>query len=724
MLARSLGIQQQMTIASIEPNQPTDSRALTESGEAPKSVAWTQHLWRQLLSWTICAALASGGLGLLADGVRLAWARAPLRIVLAGALCSPALAILLSLFAGPVLALVSAAGAWLARGGVLRKALSPLPVALLAGLAAFTITQVRHHQDTTMRNLLIGATTVALLTIAFACARSAPRMVRLFAVAFGISAFLLDALVPRWYYREIHDLLGLVTVAGGLAILSPLRRRLLQKSLSRRFGVTLILALVLAIAVVKVVDVAAPGWRAQSERCALYGPALARAGRALVDFDRDGFSPVFWGGDCDDFDAHRNPLASDGPGKGDANCNGVDPPAAPTDAQRGLLPAAGDANLGPQAIDLVVLATVDALRADSLVPSLMPHLVAASAGGVLFERAYSSGTRTSVTLPLVQTGSRKGLPLGKRLASAGVATSIVVADAGMEGLDAMAPSFERVVTPTKGRWPGVDATDRALRLIDEVGSRRHYLWVHYYDAHTPYPAAANPPFPVPVGLHSSYARYAAGVVAADLALGKLLDGLSQRGRLARALIIVGSDHGESFGEHGMLFHAASAYEPVVRIPLVLLAPGIAPIRYRHLVCHGDVFPTILGALGMAQDEDESYGRSWLRLRTAPDLPLHGFVFVRSAQAASGGDVMSPLLAIVDDRYKLIKTVEDSLVQLFDVVDDPGEKVDLLHRLPAVARRLELSLETYRDVIGYPADEDLADLKTFGERRLDPDGNVF
>ena len=114
-----------------------------------------------------------------------------------------------------------------------------------------------------MRNLLIGATTMALLTIAFACARSAPRLVRLFAVAFGIAAFLIDALVPRWYYREIHDLLGVLTVAGGLAILSPLRRRLLGKSLSRRFGVALILTLVLAIAVVKVVDVAAPGWRAR-----------------------------------------------------------------------------------------------------------------------------------------------------------------------------------------------------------------------------------------------------------------------------------------------------------------------------------------------------------------------------------------------------------------------------------------------------------------------------
>ena len=244
-----------MTVASIEPKQPSDLRAL------PKSLEWMQRLCRQLLSWTICAALAAGGLGLLADGVRLAWARAPMRIVLAGALCSSALAILLSLLAGPVLALLSAASAWLLRGGVLRKALSPLPVALLAGLTSFTITQVRHHQDATMRNLLIGATTMALLTIAFACARSAPRLVRLFAVAFGIAAFLIDALVPRWYYREIHDLLGLLTVAGGLAILSPLRRRLLRKSLSRRFGVALILAFVLAIAVVKVVDVAAPGWR-------------------------------------------------------------------------------------------------------------------------------------------------------------------------------------------------------------------------------------------------------------------------------------------------------------------------------------------------------------------------------------------------------------------------------------------------------------------------------
>jgi len=53
MFVLGLGNQQPMTIASIEPNQPIDSRALKESGEASKSVAWTQHLWRELLSWTI-----------------------------------------------------------------------------------------------------------------------------------------------------------------------------------------------------------------------------------------------------------------------------------------------------------------------------------------------------------------------------------------------------------------------------------------------------------------------------------------------------------------------------------------------------------------------------------------------------------------------------------------------------------------------------------------------
>jgi len=72
----------------------------------------------------------------------------------------------------------------------------------------------------------------------------------------------------------------------------------------------------------------------------------------------------------------------------------------------------------------------------------------------------------------------------------------------------------------------------------------------------------------------------------------------------------------------------------------------------------------------------------------------------------------------------VKTLEDSLQQLFDLEADPGEQLDLLPRLPGVAKRLERDLETYRDLIGYPADEDLADLRTFAARRIDAEGNVY
>jgi len=105
-------------------------------------------------------------------------------------------------------------------------------------------------------------------------------------------------------------------------------------------------------------------------------------------------------------------------------------------------------------------------------------------------------------------------------------------------------------------------------------------------------------------------------------------------------------------------------------------------------------------------------------------PLHSFVVIRSAQATSGGDVMSPLLAIVDGRYKLIKTIEDGLTELYDVSTDPGELVELWPAQPTIGRSLERQLETYRDVVGYPADEELADLRTFGARLIGPNGEVY
>ena len=679
-----------------------------------------KRIWSWVLVSTGTLALLSGLLSLLTDGVRLALARLPVRIVLAGGASASALAILLSLVAGPMFAAICALSTRLAGTGMLGKILSPLPELGLATWVAFAVTSVRHRQDPGMRQALVGATALLISACLLAARPSAHRLLRACALGVALAMFLVDAVLPRWYYRELHDVLALITASGLLAVVLPWAR----KHEARRFAVPLCAAVVFALATLALVDRAAPGWRSRAHEHGLYGDALARAARALVDFDRDGFSPVAWGGDCDDFSAARHPLASDGHGQGDRNCNGIDPPLAPTEAERGLAPALGHPNLDPGAIDLVILVTVDALRADVLAPHLMPNLFARAQRGLVFERAYASSTRTAQSLPLLQQSHRGGKPLGLRLSSQGIATTAVVADHDLEGTEAIAKTFARIHTPERGRWQAAQATARALEAIDEIGSQRHYLWLHFYDAHTPYPTVGAAPVAIPVGLDPSYARYATGVSAADVGFGQLIDGVDRRGRLARTVVIVTGDHGEAFGEHGMLFHAASAFEPLVHVPGVLLAPGLAPQRSQQLVCHADIFPTILGAFALAAPDDETLGRSWLRLRAAPDAPLHRFVVVRSAHATSGGDVMSPMLAIVDERYKLIKTIEDGLMELYDVPADPTEQTDLWPVHPAVGRRLERELETYRDVVGYPADEELADLKTFGARMIGAQGELY
>ena len=687
-------------------------------------VSWLQIMgwraWSSATSWALALAAVSGTLAFVVDATRLALARVSVRIVLASGLSAAALAVMLSLVVGTLLAALVAVCDRVSLMGIVGRTLAPLPLVAASAWLANAIMSTNHRQDPGMHLALVAG---SALLIAFSLPAAKVRAHRLFRVCtFGLTAgiFLVDAALPRWYYREIHDLMAMVTVAELLILVTPWRRSLRRRRLLR----PMVAVVSVSLAILFLVDWVAPGWRPRAREHGLYSGAVARAVRALVDFDRDGFSPVAWGGDCNDFSSARNPLAADGPGLGDMNCNGIDPPKFPTDAQRGLAPPAGEPNLAVGAVDLVVLATIDALRADSLTPRLMPNYCAVGSLGITFERAYSNGTRTAITLPLAQKNYRDGVPLATRLFNAGIKTTAVIADSGLEGTAAIATTYELVVKPDHGRWQGLQATEAALRAIDEAGNNRHFLWIHLYDAHTPYPWIADPPVPTPPGLDPSYARYATGVKNADFAFGELVAGLARRNRLEKTLIIASADHGEAFGEHSMLFHSASTYEPLVHIPLVMAGPGVSPQHSSLLVSQADIFPTVLGTFGMMNPEDEFLGRSWLRLSSAPDAPLHRFVVIRSAFATSGGDVMSPMLAIVHGHHKLAKTLENGITELFNLDDDPGENTDLWPSDPGTGRYLDHSLEMYRDIVGYPADEDLSDMKTYGARMIGPAGEVY
>jgi hypothetical protein len=447
-------------------------------------------------------------------------------------------------------------------------------------------------------------------------------------------------------------------------------------------------------------------------------PRLARAFRAMVDFDGDGFSPVAWGGDCNDLDSARNPLAREEAVGRDMNCNGWALSAQSTDADRGLALPSGQPDLPHGAADLALLITVDCLASDAFTPEVMPRLHEYARRGVVFSRLYAGGSRTHLSLPLMQRGADRSPPVTSRLAAAGVLSTAVLGYYDHDMGDIVAgfrvlnlQTYEKPLDPQiaaspllriEGEADATAITNRAIEDLREHEGQRHYLWLHYFDAHWPYrPRPASERIAAPPGRPREMGQFLTEAHHIDAELGRLFDELDRSGRLARTVVVVTADHGEGFGRHDVRYHGITAYEMLVHVPGVLLAPGLAPGVYDGLVSHRDIPATLLGAFGEVAHEPtvERFGRSWLRLRAAPRAPLHRFVVTRSSRAVEVSGFAMPMAAIVQGNYKLIVTFEDGLRELYDLRADPDEAHDLAPQLelPQLSRALEI----FRDLDSYP-----------------------
>jgi membrane-anchored protein YejM (alkaline phosphatase superfamily) len=403
----------------------------------------------------------------------------------------------------------------------------------------------------------------------------------------------------------------------------------------------------------------------------------------------------------------------------DLNCNGHALAADPSDADRSLARPAGDPDAKPGEIDLALLISIDCLATDAFTPAVMPRLVEYARRGVVFSRLYAAGSRTHLTLPLLQRASDRATPVSMRLADAGVVSTAVLGyfDHNMGDI---VPGFRvlnlstyaRPLNPEisgtsplahiEGAADATAITNRALDDLREHDGKPHYLWLHYFDTHWPYRTSAGAErLAAPPGRSREMGDFLTAAHHIDAEIGRLLDQLDKEGRLAHAVVIITADHGEGFGRHNIRYHGVSAYEMLVHVPGFVIAPGLAPGRYEGLVSHRDIPPTLLGAFGqVARDPSaERFGRSWLRLRAAPRAPLHRFVVTRSSRAVAVSGFVTPMAAIIEDQYKMIVTFEDNLVELYDVRADPEEREDLASDVRAP--QLRRALEIYRDIDGYP-----------------------
>lgn len=665
---------------------------IVASPTAP-AVSWGPTFLRRAAAWIVALSIAVGALGITETSLLLR-DRYPFRVALGVGAATLAIAHLLSLFAAPLLAAGSLG---------IRRLRRYWLVPIVAGTLGFGwwLPRVSLGHKPLLRAALALSCALSLSGLTWLSRTSRRRSAMVYAALIWGGGFVLDLAAPSGYYPDLHLVLGFLMVGVAVIGSQGLRqriRRVRPRRLLLCFSVSLLVAGLWSASVESVV----PGWRAAARSHGRYAHRMLALVRGLVDFDSDGFSSIAWGGDCDDLDGERHPLMNDRPGGPDRNCNGVVPPIAPSDGERGLAPPAGEPDLPAGACDLTLLVTIDCWRADAFLPEAMPRLSAYAKRGVVFSRSYSGATSTGVSTKLMQRVSNRSKPIAELLADEGVSSTAVLAIHG-DVVERAVTGFQQVVVPDGLRWSAPEASARAIADLDANAGRRHYLWLHFFDAHTPYEeydnlventAAATPP---------SYPQYVTELNRIDTALGILLDHLEAHGQLGRAVVIVTGDHGEGFGEHDVMRHHVSAYEAVVRVPAVVLAPGLRPGRVSSLVSGRDLPPTVLGAFGLVGKSPavERYGRSWLRLRDAPSSPLHRFVAIRSGREASGNTSLSPMLAIVEDRYKLVRALDENLTELYDVVDAPGEERDLTSRAPEVERRLLHDLELYRDIDKWP-----------------------
>jgi len=212
------------------------------------------------------------------------------------------------------------------------------------------------------------------------------------------------------------------------------------------------------------------------------------------------------------------------------------------------------------------------------------------------------------------------------------------------------------------------------------------------------------------------ALYDAEVMEFDRRFGEFIAFLKRSDLYNRAMIILLSDHGEEFFEHGSWAHGTDLFNSQVRVPLLVKFPGgrFAGRRVDGAISLVDVMPTVLDFYGIDVPPGMS-GRSRLgELRGAP--PPSASVFSVNLDCRSWLAI-PPQAALIQGGYKLIRHLrrQDSAPgffaasppvfparQLFHLADDPNESRDLAGELPQVAAGLDAVLQDFLDGKAGPA----------------------
>lgn len=223
-------------------------------------------------------------------------------------------------------------------------------------------------------------------------------------------------------------------------------------------------------------------------------------------------------------------------------------------------------------------------------------------------------------------------------------------------------------------------TDEALRWIDRRAEERpFFLFLNYMDAHYPYvpPAPfdrafdeARPRDPLQFDPEDFSLLYDRELAYLDREVMRLLQRIEDDGLMDSTVVMITSDHGEIFGEHGLWFHNLTLYENVVRVPLYLAIPGGEADTDDRPVHSADMFHIALNSVGI-QSAPEVPERLWTGEWYREDSLLK--------KLADPTPLQRDLIAWLDGDIKTI-VGSNGKIERYDVASDPWEENDLAGEL--------------------------------------------
>lgn len=221
--------------------------------------------------------------------------------------------------------------------------------------------------------------------------------------------------------------------------------------------------------------------------------------------------------------------------------------------------------------------------------------------------------------------------------------------------------------------------------------RPSFFYLHFMDPHAPY-TQRQPWCP-----HSDLkgcgvrCRYASEISYLDSQLERLF---AEMGWPDDTLMIIVTDHGEEFRDHGGLMHRFTVYQELSRAGMMLHGPGGSGLRSTLPVHHIDVLPTILEFLDLPQpaELDGVSLASLLAAEPSSTIPADRPLLTSRHLVGNGAQ----LWGLTVGHWRLLESLPSGDVELYNLESDPRERRDRSKKSPQELKRMQALLNSFRD----------------------------